>query len=362
VIIGKLTKYGSSAASTRQRFDQYDPFLAAEGFSTVPLPILDNDYLAALYDGRRNVSHIIRRYLNRFVQIAQTARMDLIWVHCEVFPFLPGIMDRLVKLSGKPIVFDFDDAIFHNYDQSGNAFVRKLLGNRLSHILGCSSFALCGNDYLRRYAERYCGSTQVVPTVLNTNQYRPAPFIDDTLGANIGWIGSPSTWREYMQPIMPMLVNIAAAHNARLTAIGAGSAADEWPTLTGRPWTLDSEISAIQSMDIGIMPLDDSPWARGKCAYKLIQYMACGLPVVASPVGMNIDIIENGVNGFLASNEAEWRGALSTLLKDKDLRRRMGATGRQRIEQEYSLNVWGPRVARLLSDIARGASGEYCRI
>jgi hypothetical protein len=119
-------------------------------------------------------------------------------------------------------------------------------------------------------------------------------------------------------------------------------------------WSEDSEVAMIQSMDIGIMPLTDSPWARGKCGYKLIQYMACGLPVVASPVGVNADIVEHGVNGFLATTEDEWRQALTTLLRDPDLRRRMGAAGRRKVETDYSLQVWGPRVAAIFHEIAGG--------
>jgi len=110
----------------------------------------------------------------------------------------------------------------------------------------------------------------------------------------------------------------------------------------------------IQSMAIGVMPLPDTPWTRGKCGYKLIQYMACGLPVIASPVGVNAEIVEHGVNGFLAETDAEWREALVTLLRDPDLRSRMGAAGRQKVEKQYSIQVWGPRVAGMLSQVVKG--------
>ena len=110
-------------------------------------------------------------------------------------------------------------------------------------------------------------------------------------------------------------------------------------------------------MSIGIMPLDDTPWARGKCGYKLIQYMACGIPVIASPVGVNADIVEHGVNGFLANTQAEWREAIRALLGDADLRRQMGAAGRKKVEQHYSLQIWGPRVAEMLLGVAKGRQG-----
>jgi hypothetical protein len=125
-------------------------------------------------------------------------------------------------------------------------------------------------------------------------------------------------------------------------------------TLEILPWAEDTEVTLIQSMDIGVMPLPDTPWTRGKCGYKLIQYMACGLPVVASPVGVNRDIVEHGVNGFLAESDDEWRAAVDALLNDADLRRRMGAAGRKKVEEQYSLQVWGPRVAQMLRSVAEG--------
>ena len=152
--------------------------------------------------------------------------------------------------------------------------------------------------------------------------------------------------------MMPILLDIAAQHKARIMAVGASKAVAADAMLNNLSWTEDSEVACIQNMDIGIMPLIDTPWARGKCGYKLIQYMACGLPVIASPVGVNAEIVEHGVNGLLATTAAEWREALTTLLRDPALRHRMGREGRRRVEQRYSLQIWGPRVAALLREVA----------
>lgn len=149
---------------------------------------------------------------------------------------------------------------------------------------------------------------------------------------------------------MPMLLKLARESGAKLRAVGAGTKpALELEVL---PWAEAEESRMIQEMDIGLMPLDGSPWARGKCGYKLIQYMACGLPVVASPVGVNSDIVEDGVTGFLASTPAEWQQAITRLLREPELRRQMGSAGRRCVEQRYSLQVWGPRVADLLRSAA----------
>jgi glycosyltransferase involved in cell wall biosynthesis len=120
---------------------------------------------------------------------------------------------------------------------------------------------------------------------------------------------------------------------------------------TFRDWSEANEVADIQAMDIGMMPLHDDPWALGKCGYKLIQYMACGLPVIASPVGVNRDIVEHGVNGFLASTEQEWRSAIEQLLSDASLRERMGKAGRTKVEAHYSIQQVGPRIAKLIHDL-----------
>jgi len=141
-------------------------------------------------------------------------------------------------------------------------------------------------------------------------------------------------------------------NQALFRAVGAAMQPETVGSLEILPWTEDTEVSLIQNMDIGVMPLPETPWTRGKCGYKLIQYMACGLPVVASPVGVNCEIVEHGVNGFLAETNEEWRSAVETLLSDADLRRRMGAAGRKKVEDSYSLQVWGPRVAQMLRQVA----------
>lgn len=353
--IGLLTKYGDLAASTRQRFHQYRPFLQEVGFELVPLPLLDDAYLQELYAGERRVLYrIAARYLDRLRWLLSKPDVDAIWLHCELFPFLPGLIEDFVRWPKKPIVFDYDDAIFHNYDMHPSKLIRLLLGRKLHHTLGSAELALCGNAYLAAYARQLCPRTEIVPTVVDTNIYRPrsdGPVTDRPV--RLGWIGTPSTWTEYMLCLLPLLTQAAEEWSGQLAVMGADRKADAQPLLELVKWSEEGEVPFLQSVDIGIMPLTDTPWARGKCGYKLIQYMACGLPVVASPVGVNTEIVEHGVNGFLASNEAEWRLALETLLSDGELRRRMGAAGRQKVEEKYSVQVHGPRVAALLSEIAR---------
>lgn len=355
--IAVLSRYGRIGASSRLRMAQFTPHLRAAGLSPVAAPFFEDRYLARLYAGQPSRRAVLRAYLRRLSQLRGLERARLVWIEKEALPWLPWAVERRLLPRHVPLVSDYDDALFHRYDRHGSAAVRRLFGTKIDRLMAASALVTAGNGYLAERARR-AGAPwiEIVPTVVDTTAY--APRAEEGAGeGRIGWIGTPSTWRAYMAPMMPLLGAVARAEGARIVAVGAEPAARPSDRLETEAWSEETEVARIQAMDIGIMPLTDTPWARGKCGYKLIQYMACGLPVVASPVGVNAEIVEHGVNGFLASSEAEWRAALGTLLRDPGLRRRMGAAGRRKVEAQYSLQVWGPRVAALLRDVAEGRRG-----
>jgi hypothetical protein len=346
-----LSRYDRTGASSRLRMFQYAPYLEDHGCSVVKAPFFDSAYLTHLYSGRHDATAAARSYLGRLRQLLQTRKADLLWIEKELLPWIPWIIERTLIPRGTPVVTDYDDAIFHRYDLHGSGVVRRLLGTKIDNLMKHSRLVLAGNTYLKNRAHAAgARRIEIVPTVVDIESYAAKTFLAGSRTPYIGWIGTPSTWKQYVTPMMPLLGGIIETHSARMMAVGAGQAADLHPLLDILPWSEESEVAMIQKMDIGIMPLTDTPWARGKCGYKLIQYLACGLPVVASPVGVNADLIEHGVNGFLASTHAEWRSALGKLLSDADLRLRMGAAGRRKIELDYSLQIWGPRVACMLRD------------
>ncbi|MDC3244600.1 glycosyltransferase, partial [Amylibacter sp.] len=190
------------------------------------------------------------------------------------------------------------------------------------------------------------------PTVVDLSQYSLNHELHKRPLVNIGWIGTPNTWSTYGKEKYDLLQETLINNNATFTAVGAQLEANMLGILELIPWSEDIEVNAIQDMDIGIMPLNNTPWSKGKCGYKLIQYMACSLPVVASPIGVNKIIVEHGVNGFLAETDEDWLFYTKKLLSDKDLRCRMGAAGRKKVEKEFSLQVWGPKMALALRQIA----------
>lgn len=349
-----LTKYGSLAASSRQRFMQYDPALAAAGMSVDYAPFLGNDHMERLVAGRRTpLRAVVRAYAGRLRSLASAGRYDALWVQYELFPYWPGFLERIATLWGKPIVLDYDDAIFHMYDKAPNALVRTMLGSKLVPLLRSATACCCGNDYLRDYAARHCNHTIVLPTVVDTDIYVPPS--DRATGGPVvvGWIGSPSTWPN-VRPLLPMLQELVRDHGIVVRAVGAGAGAerDGFPGLDFIEWSEASEVADVQSFDIGIMPLRDQPFERGKCGYKLIQYMACGKPVVAAPVGVNMDIVREGENGYLVETPEAWRNALIKLVHDPELRKRMGDAGRKRAVRDYSLASQAPRLVDLFRSLA----------
>lgn len=348
-----LSRYGRLGASSRLRMVQYEAVLEAHGLSPTLYPFFDDVYLEKLYGGQSTLRQSLNAYSRRIYQSSRINDADLIWLEKEAFPWMPWPLERVFHSDQVPIVLDFDDAVFHRYDMHRCSTVRLALGRKLDHLMANAALVTAGNRYLADRAHKAgARRIEIVPTVVDLDSYSRRSASDLATPLRIGWIGTPGTWTEYMAGMMGMLSQVALNSEARIVAVGAGKAADADPLLDVLPWSEDTEAMRIQGMDIGVMPLSDTPWARGKCGYKLIQYMACGIPVVASPVGVNTEIVEHGVNGFLASTEAEWREALMTLLRDDLLRRQMGEAGRRKVEKHYSLQVWGPRVANLLREVA----------
>jgi glycosyltransferase involved in cell wall biosynthesis len=352
VKVTAFTRYGPRAASTRQRFLQYFPALGEAGIAVEHYPLLGDDYVASLVTGEPYpLARVVKAYGRRFEQLAASRDSDLFWVYVELLPYFPAQFERLASF-GRPIVYDFDDAFFHAYDQSPNPLVRHGLGGKHAAQLKRAAACCCGNEYIESFVSRFCDRTMVLPTVVDTEAYLPAPSKGSDR-VTIGWIGSPSTWSG-VRPILPVLRDMVATHDARFLVIGAGRAAeaDRFTGMELREWSEATEIADVQAMDIGIMPLLDKPFERGKSGYKLVQYMACGLPVVASPIGVNSQMVEDGGNGFLAAGDEDWRRALSQLVEDPKLRRQLGQHGRQLAVKSYSLASQAPRLIEFLKTAA----------
>ena len=331
-----LTKYSRKGASSRLRSYQYFPFLEAEGISVIVKPLFDDAYLEKLYSGKKPVVEILKAYIKRFFVLFTVFGYNKIVIEKEIFPYLPSWTERILAFLGVKYIVDYDDAIFHNYDLNPNKWIRFFLKDKIDLVMRSAQTVIAGNEYLAERAKKAgAKNVIVIPTVIDIERYHQKnEFNQDT--TVIGWIGSPSTFK-YVKTLFPVFEKLAEQYPIEVQIVGAKEAVPVSFPIRFIEWTENSEVSAIAAFDIGIMPLEDSPWEKGKCSYKLIQYMACGIPVVASPVGMNNEVVSVGQNGFLAKDAADWYNALKEISIGKDKCRTFGSSGRQMVENKYTV-------------------------
>lgn len=353
-----LTRYGRLGASSRIRFLQYLPWLEQGGIQVTVQPLLSDEMLQTRYEqGTYGLLPLIKAYVNRWRALLGRRQFDVVWIEKEALPWMPLWLERAL-LRGVPYVLDFDDAVFHNYDQHRSPWVRRLYGQRLDGLMAHAALVVGGNNYLvQRAHDAGARWVEVLPTVIDLDRY-PTPAYADKLTTPysvpcIVWIGSPAT-SHYLKLLREPLLELARTQPFVLRVVGGGEVDMPGLQVEVVPWSEATEVASISACDVGIMPLQDSLWERGKCGYKLIQYMACGLPVVASDVGVNPEIVQHGVNGLLVRSSADWHVALGQLLSDATLRARMGQAGRQRVEQHYCLQCTGPLLANWLLQTAVG--------
>ena len=346
-----LTRYSRMGASSRLCVYQYLPALQKLGFEVTISPLLDDDYLHRFYAGKTIAWHkVMVDYLKQMKSLLQVKSFDLLWIEKELFPFLPAWFEQALNVAGIRYVVEYDDAIFHNYDLNNNLFVRKFLRDKIDKVMRNASLVIAGNGYLaNRAIVAGAKRVEILPTVVDIDRYSVERHPNDNDKFIVGWIGSLVTVK-YLDSIAPLLKTLAVEIPIKLRVIGAQFS---YPGLDVdcEEWKEENEVEKIQLFDVGIMPLTDSPWERGKCGYKLIQYMACGIPVVASSVGVNCEIVKHGINGYLVYTDDEWIFAFRKLYENYELRREFGAQGRRDVEQKYCLQVTAPRLAHLFSEV-----------
>jgi glycosyltransferase involved in cell wall biosynthesis len=345
-----LTRYAYDGASSRYRFYQYLRLLESNNIEIIVQPLFSDSYVKNIGNRKgKQYLEIIFSYLKRINFLILNSKFDLIFMEKEILPWIPHGFESILINSRIPYAVDYDDATFHVYDLHAKSWVRKLLGKKIDQIMKKSSLVVAGNAYLAsRAIDAGAKRVEILPTVIDLDKYDVISSVENA-SITIGWIGSPSTTR-YLQILAPVFQEVFANSN-KIVAIGANYFQIDGVEVEVKKWSEEHEVLELQKIDIGIMPLDDTPWSQGKCGFKLIQYMACGKPVIASPVGVNADIVEHGINGFLASDLEEWKHYLRVLIDDKELRNNMGKQGRLKVEKEFSLQVTAPRLLEFLTSV-----------
>lgn len=352
-----LSRYGRLGSSSRIRSYQYIPHLKKQGIEVTAMPLFSDDYVEDLYArGQRRLSTVFGMYLRRVRALMRSRRFDLVWIEKELLPWLPAWGESALAALKIPYVVDYDDAIFHNYDMCTRKIVQFLLGRKIAGVMRRSALVIVGNEYLAEYAlESGARRVALLPSVIDLARYPRLPLPDKPGNEvfTIGWIGTPMT-AKYLYTVRNSLAEVCAGGKARLVVVGADAPDLKGVPVLSRPWSEEAEVDQIRTFDVGIMPLPDGPWERGKCGYKLIQYMACERPVVASPVGVNVKIVAEGVNGFLANSSDDWTSALKLLRDRRDIGKSLGKAGREKIEREYCVQVTAPHLAVLLRSASVG--------
>lgn len=331
------------APSQRFRVEMLLPLLDGEGIAYTLRPFLSSKTWDVLYKGGSifsKVLGIIKGYFRRLCTVLiEAPDYEVIFIHREAAPMGPPVFEwYLAKVLKKKIIYDFDDAIWIPNTSAENKLVTIFKASgKIRLICQWSEVISAGNDYLCKFAaDNNTARVVKMPTVVDTlSRYRSAKK-QSSGGVNIGWTGSHSTLK-YLDRIVPVLKELRKTTPFDFLVIADKKPALDINDWTFIPWSAASEIEDLQKIDIGLMPLEQDEWAEGKCGFKLIQYLALGIPAIASPVGVNKQIIEENVNGFLCADDTRWLNALKTLISDTELRQRFGEAGRKKIVEEYSI-------------------------
>jgi len=347
--------YGPQAASHRVRLAQYGQVLHQDGIRLHVDSLLGDVYVQARYGqgSSLGLGWLLMRAALRRLMLLMRLRLGLlskpVWLYAELFPLVPAWLELLLLPS--PYVLDLDDAFYLKYRTGMLRLLAPLLGAKFDRLIESAAAVTAGSSELVSYAAQFNSNVLLLPSVVDTDHYRPARAAGTDLERpfTVGWIGSPST-APYLQLLEGPLTQLAREQPLRLLVIGADCPPISGVQVEHHPWDAATEVGWIQQFDVGVMPLPNTPWTRGKCAYKLIQCMACGVPVVASPVGANVEVVTPDT-GFLAADAAAWQQALRTMRDDLALRRQLGMAARQRVQQHYSLQVTAPVLVQLIKSL-----------
>lgn len=339
--------------SQRFRIEQWLPYLEQDGIAVELKPFISPRLMRKLHQPgsfAAKASLMIEALFRRAVEVSRVRSYDAIIVHRAVCLAGPAILERLIRLLGRPIIFDFDDAIYLLDTSEANRYFGWLkFPGKTATLCRLSAHVVAGSKHLAEYAGRYNSRVTVVPTSIDTVLYQPATGNSGNTRTVIGWTGS-ATSQNHLEMFADVLRQLAARRDVEIRV-----QSNLKPRLPGvpfvwKPWSPETEVQELSHFDIGIKPMPDDPWSRGKCPMKEIQYMAMGIPAVCSAVGASREIIRHGENGFLAETREEWLKSLETLIDDPALAKRLGASGRRTVENEYSMTQCAGQFARVVRE------------
>lgn len=315
---------GFNVAASRYRVVQYIPFFKSHN----------------IYYDVREFPEGIRDWIEYLKSIKSS---DTVFVQRKRLP-LPVLL--YMKHSGKKVVYDFDDAVMFRNSLAENPYsLRRGLSFR--RMLKYTDMVIAGNNFLKKEAEKYHGNVKVLPTPIDGERYTQKEYEKNAI-VNIGWIGDHGSIH-YMESYRDVWEELGKRYkNVMLTIICDTFIKTEYIKLNRVQWKYDTEVEELKKLDIGVMPLFNDLWSMGKCGYKIIQYMGVGIASVCTPVGINMDVVKDGVNGFWADTKKDWVEKLSILIENPDLRINMGKEGRKMVLEAYTVQACAPKLIKWL--------------
>lgn len=342
----------------RFRFEQYLDFLEANNFKITFSNILTKEDDFYLYQKGQYLKKALIAKSARNIRKQDVKRMnefDIIFVHREALLTASTYFERKFAKSTAKVVFDFDDAIWLPNVSSGNKALQMLKNpSKTEDIINCADMVFAGNAYLAEYASSFCKNVKVIPTTIDT-EYHKRKKQNTSERICIGWTGTETT-RKYLEMVKPVFQKLTSKYGNKIyfKVICDQPWHAEGIELKNEMWKKQTEIEQLEEIDIGVMPLTDDQWSRGKCGFKGLQYMSMESATIMSPVGVNTDIVSHGENGFLASSEEDWYEQLSTLIENKELRLQIGKAGRKTIEEKYSVTATKDLYLKFLNELIDG--------
>jgi glycosyltransferase involved in cell wall biosynthesis len=350
-----LPRYDESGASSRYRIYQYLPFFSQQGINLTVSPLLDNQYVKNLNDNSKNsIFSLIFHYLKRVFSLLKSGKYDIIFIEKEIFPFLPDLLFIFNFFRIKYIV-DFDDAIFHNYDDSFsiNKVAYLFNKNKIPHIISDATYIICGSPYLTKYALQYNGQVIEIPTSIDLTKYELRRLQNNIPDFTIGWIGSNSTSKHFLI-IKDALLKFCSKFSCKVNLIGFDQTLsqefDRVIPITFIPWQESTEIEELCKFTVGVMPLPDEPFERGKCGFKLIQYMACGIPTISTPLEANLKI-DRGNGNLFAETQEDWYNNFVKIYQQREKYKIIGIKNIATVKEHYSIQANADKYISIFNQI-----------
>ncbi len=329
----------------RLKYEQYFEHFRRNGFEITVSPFVTPAFYQFIYKKGgflKKVAWTLRGYVQRTWELFRLRDYDGIYVFLYVTPFASCLYEALYRLVARKVIYDIDDLVFLGKASQANKIASLFRGpGKYIYLMKTSDHVITCTPYLDEYVRKYNTRTTDISSTINTEKYLPKVSYANDHVVVLGWSGSHST-APYLRLLEKVLRELSTRHKFKLRVIGEPSFKMEGIAVEALPWREATEVADLAQIDVGLYPLPDEQWVYGKSGLKALQYMAMGIPTVATAIGANFRVIEDGVSGFLVKTETEWRDRLEQLIQDAELRRRLGENARKRVEKYYSIKANEP--------------------